>query len=86
MLSNIFLGLFVYFVVNDNDINEEMLDGKNGVIDLEECFVYGKRLVVVEYVGYVDKEWFKGESDELKCVFFNDVLWKILRLIDRCLF
>ena len=47
--------------------------------------MHGKRPVVAEYVGHVDKEWFKGESDELKCASSNDVSWKILRLIDRCL-
>lgn len=55
MPSNISLGSFVHLAANDNDINEEMLDGKNGVIDLEECSVHGKRPVVVEYVGHVDK-------------------------------
>ena len=83
--SNISLGSFVHLAANDNDINEETLDGKNGVIDLEECSVHGKRPVVAEYVGHVDKEGFKGESDELKCASSNDVSWKILRLIDRCL-
>ena len=29
--------------------------------------MHGNRLVVDEYVGHVDKEWFKGESDELNC-------------------
>ena len=85
MPSNISLGSFVHLAANDNDINEETLDGKNGVIDLEECSVHGKRPVVAEYVGHVDKEWFKGESDELKCASSNDVSWKILRLNDRCL-
>ena len=47
--------------------------------------MHGKRPVVAEYVGHVDKEWFKGESDELKCASSNDVSWKILRLNDRCL-
>lgn len=47
--------------------------------------MHGKRPVVAEYVGHVDKEWFKGESDELKCASSNEVSWKILRLNDRCL-
>ena len=54
MPSNISLGSFVHLAANDNDINEETLDGKNGVIDLEECSVHGKRPVVAEYVGHVD--------------------------------
>ena len=47
--------------------------------------MHGNRPVVAEYVGHVDKEWFKGESDELKCASSNDVSWKILRSNDRCL-
>ena len=46
--------------------------------------MHGKRPVVAEYVGHIDKEWFKGENDELKCASSNDVSWKILRLNDRC--
>ena len=55
------------------------------VIDHEECSVHGNRSAVAQYVGHVDKEWFKGESDELKCASSNDVSWKILRSNDRCL-
>ena len=61
------------------------LQTSESIIDLEECSVHGKRPVVAEYAGHVDKEWFKGESDELKCASSNDVSWKILRLNDRCL-
>ena len=46
--------------------------------------MHGNRTVVVEYVEHVDKEWFKGESDELKCASSNDLPWKILRSNDRC--
>ena len=62
------------------------LQTSESVIDQEECSVRGNRPVVAEYVGHVDKEWGKGESDELKFASSNDVSWKILRLNDRCLF
>ena len=50
-----------------------IMETSESVIDLEECSVHGKRPVVAEYVGHVDKEWFKGESGELKCASSNDV-------------
>ena len=61
------------------------LQTSESVIDEEECSVHGNRPVVAEYVGHADKEWFKGESDELKCASSIDVSWKILRSNDRCL-
>ena len=63
----------------------QSLQTSESVIDQEECSVHGNRTVVVEYVEHVDKEWFKGESDELKCASSNDVSWKILRSNDKCL-
>ena len=47
--------------------------------------MHGNRPVVAEYVGHAGKEWFKGESNELKSASSNDVSWKILRSNDRCL-
>lgn len=60
ILFNILLGVFIQFVVDNNDFNEENIDGKSMIYDM--IFVmywkelFGLMLLLKVYVNYVRKE------------------------------
>lgn len=42
--------------------------------------MYGRRPVVKDFRGVVDREWFSGKSEDLSSKTVDDTIWAILRI------
>lgn len=64
----------------DQTRRRRSLHSPGPLYEVQDCSMHGRRPVVKDFLGVVDREWFSGKSEDLTSATVDDTIWTILRI------